>query len=461
MIPPLSLFALGAAVAQEPRALSLEDALRMAQDTSESIAVAEADVQGAEGDVWAARSGWLPTIAAQGTYTRTFATEFSQIFADAGGGGSFGPFGRENAYRFEFTGQQLIYGGGATWARTRIASLSRESAEISLDAERASAALDAAQAYYDAALADEVLTIARESLAQAEKTYEEVRLGFEVGRNAEFDVLRAQVEVENQRVAVIRQERLRETAHLRLAQVLDLPPGEPVQLTTPLDAEGDVVGAAARSAGMSGGEEAPRAAVRQLENVEAIRERSLSIQRAELLPTLSLSASMGWTHYPDTVLPKSDPDLFYENASASVVLSVPIFAGGRVHGALMSARADVASARANRDLVEEVADLESRDARTNLKLAEAQWEATSGTVAQARRAYEIAEVRYQEGLSTQTELADSRLLLRQAEVNRAQAARDLQVARIRVALLPALPVGGASAASAPSTGAASGASASF
>ena len=59
---------------------------------------------------------------------------------------------------------------------------------------------------------------------------------------------------------------------------------------------------------------------------------------------------------------------------------------------------------------------------------------------QANRAYEIANVRFGAGVSTQLELSDSRLLLQQAEANRAQAARDLQVARARVALLPNLPL---------------------
>jgi outer membrane protein TolC len=61
-------------------------------------------------------------------------------------------------------------------------------------------------------------------------------------------------------------------------------------------------------------------------------------------------------------------------------------------------------------------------------------------VQQATRAFEIAQVRYQAGLSTQLELSDSRLLSQQAEANRALAARDLQVARARAALLPNLPV---------------------
>jgi outer membrane protein TolC len=61
-------------------------------------------------------------------------------------------------------------------------------------------------------------------------------------------------------------------------------------------------------------------------------------------------------------------------------------------------------------------------------------------VNQAERAYRIAEIRWREGLSTQLELSDSRILLQQAQANRAQSARDLLVARLRLALLPLLPL---------------------
>ena len=69
---------------------------------------------------------------------------------------------------------------------------------------------------------------------------------------------------------------------------------------------------------------------------------------------------------------------------------------------------------------------------------------------QAARAYKIAELRYREGISTQTELLDSRIQLQQAQAARARAARDLQVAKVRIALLPALPI---SLPSSPSAGA--------
>jgi len=96
----------------------------------------------------------------------------------------------------------------------------------------------------------------------------------------------------------------------------------------------------------------------------------------------------------------------------------------------------------------ELAEVDARNTATQLEAADAAWQASAGTVEQAARAYQIAELRYREGLSTQTELLDSRIQLQQAQASRARAARDLQVAQVRIVLLPALPLAGAAGAAA-------------
>jgi hypothetical protein len=116
-----------------------------------------------------------------------------------------------------------------------------------------------------------------------------------------------------------------------------------------------------------------------------------------------------------------------------------------------SARADVESARLRLQQTRERSDLDARTTVVQLASAVAAWEASAGTEEQARRAYQIAEVRYREGVSTQTELNDQRIQLAQAQVTRARAARDLQVARIRLALQPVLPLSGQAATTTIST----------
>ena len=103
-------------------------------------------------------------------------------------------------------------------------------------------------------------------------------------------------------------------------------------------------------------------------------------------------------------------------------------------------------------MVKELADLDQRSAHATYQAARASWDASAGTVEQAQRAYQIADVRYREGLSTQLELNDARLALERSEADRAQAAHDLQVARARLALLPDLPLGAATASANAATG---------
>jgi outer membrane protein TolC len=128
------------------------------------------------------------------------------------------------------------------------------------------------------------------------------------------------------------------------------------------------------------------------------------------------------------------------NWTVGAAVQWSLFDGGRLKAGELSARADVAESQARLRLTKELATLDDASARQDLQAARAAWDSTAGTVEQARRAYEIAELRYKEGISTQLELSDSRLLLEQAQANRAQAARDLQVARVKLALLPDLPL---------------------
>jgi hypothetical protein len=121
-------------------------------------------------------------------------------------------------------------------------------------------------------------------------------------------------------------------------------------------------------------------------------------------------------------------------------LSVPLFTGGRIHGDELVAQGNLDQARAQLQQTREIAALDARVALSALEQAQATWQSSAGTAQQASRAYSIDQIRFREGISTQTDLAQSRLLLEQSLANRAQAARDLAVARVRLALLRDLPI---------------------
>jgi outer membrane protein TolC len=469
---------------QPPRVLSLDAALALADETSEVVTIAEAGVTRAESDERRARSEWLPQLSAFASYDRALASEFEGIFDSAGppctpftldpaaplddrvaeieralrdcpptgdifgGGGTGGdgedrslPFGRANTYRLNLAFSQNVYAGGRLAAQLARARLGRTSAALGVRTTRAQLALDVAQAYFDAVLSERLLVIAEATLAQAEQTAAQVQQQREAGRMAEFDLLRAQVTRDNQRPEVIRRGNARDVAHLRLKQLLEIPLDTPLQLEANLEADVLPVPATrfaqAVTAAESGADTRVRTVVTQAENDVQQRQEGVRIARAQRLPAVSISSSYGRVAYPSTVPSFGD---FRTNWTIGASAQVPLFTGGRLKADEMAARADLTETQARLQLTRELATLDQASARLELANARAAWEATSGTVQQATRAHEIAELRYREGLSTQLELSDARLLLQQAQTARAQAARDVQIARVRLALLPDLPL---------------------
>ncbi len=463
------------------RALTLDEALQRSLPASEAVGIARQAVARARGQEQVARSEFLPQLIGTASYTRTLSSQFSGVGGKSSGADSsaaafcrrfvadptrpigervdslesalnclsgvnpfaaFGdlPFGQKNQYNLGLQASQILYAGGRIRAQSRAAEATRRSAEIGLTAQEAQLTLDVTQAYYDAALTDRLLLIARGTLQLADSTLTQTRLAREVGAQPEFDLLRAEVTRNNQRTAVIQRESDRTIAYLRLRQLLNLPLDSALTLTTPVeDSVLPVVPALdslVRRATDTLTED--RAPVRQAQYALTADEQRARVARAERRPTLTLSSNFSRLGYPDEVFPSwSD---FVTDWTVALSVRLPIFTGGRIGGNVRAASATAEESRLRLLQTRKRTAVDTRSALERLRAANAAWAASQGTVAQAERAYTIAELRFREGISTQTELADARILLEQARANRATAGRDLQIARVRVALLPDLPL---------------------
>ena len=448
--------------------LTLEQVLTLAEARSEAIGISRAGIQRAEGEQVRARSGLFPQLSASASYDRALASEFSGIFdnTDFGNGTGDGtadngfedlPFGRSNTWRINLTLSQNLYDSGRLKAQASVAQAGRESAGLNLSTARAQLLFDVTQAYYDAALSDRLVRIAEATREQAGNTLRQTQAGFDAGTQPEFEVIRARVTRDSQTPVVIRQRANREVALLRLKQLLDLPQDSTLQLADALEDERlapppsfaarvlpfertiPVADPAVAPLAASADTALPdRTVVSEAAANVRLREASLQLVEAQRKPSITLNSAYSRIAYPSNFVPAFDRS----NWSVGASLNVPVLTGGRQRGDEQVARAELEQARLQRRQTQELAALDSRSASAELLAARAAWEATAGTIQQATRAFEIADVRYRAGVSTQLELSDARLLLQQAEVNRAQAARDLQVARARMALLPDLPLGG-------------------
>lgn len=434
--------------------VSLDEALARAAEGAETVRIAGAGVERAEGLRRQARSARWPQLFSTGSYTRTLASEFEDLALDFGDGGEEDlgelPFGQRNQWRLGLDVEQTLWAGGRIAAGEAAAEADVAAAEVGLGAARAEVALQVTEAYMDALLFDRLVAITRATLELSETAYQHTRLAFEVGNQSEFDLLRAQVARDNQRPDLLQRSSDRDLVYVRLKQLLDLPPDQPVALTTgfaqlldwefPLGgSEAPPAGAAERRAWLERLVES-RAPVREARASVERQEQRLRAARAERWPAFAVTSDYGRVDYPESGV--ADPFDMRTNWTVGAGFRVPLFTGGRVAGQVAVAEADLDDARARLDRMRELARLDAQEALERLASAEAVWAASAGTAGQAERAYRIADLRYREGLSTQLELSDARVLLQQALGNRALAARNLHVARARVALLPDLPLGG-------------------
>lgn len=457
-----------------PMTVSLADALRLAAGVSHTVRAAEAGVMRATGLQRQARAQYFPQLTAALGYQRTLQSQFQEIQkrddsggapggggSDSAGGNNFGSiakiFASPVTETIALNFSQNVFTGGRIAAANAQASAARTAADIGLDAARAQMALDVAQAYYDAVAAGRMAEIADSTLAQATRSLEHTTLAHEVGSASEFDLLRARVARDNQRPVAIQARGARDVAILRLRQLLGIPLEQPITLSTPIRDEGVAADAAtvlARPIEVPGTgraytadtSAARRATVRQAAaQVEAQREavRAASWQR---LPSLQVSSGYQRFGYPSNGFAPSSFGQFFPNWTVTAGLSFPLFTGGRIAGDRMVAEANLIEAEESLAQAREFAALDARTAVTQLEQAQAAYAASVGTDEQAARAYRIAEVRQQEGIGTQVELQQARTQYEQARLNRVIAARDLEVARLRIALLKDLPVGGGASA---------------
>jgi outer membrane protein len=403
--------------------LNLSAAVSRGTELNEQVRMTRAAREVAEGQVVQARAGALPQVNGILAYNRALASLFEGInfgFPPGDDGepaeNPFAalPFGQANTWNAALSITQPLYAAGRISTGLDIARQVRRATELEIVEAETEIALQVRQAYFLAVLADEFVGIAREAYALAGAQLAQVELFRQQGTASEFDVLRARVERDNLEPQIVEAENARRLAELNLKRLTHIPADQPVALVTPLDPRlADVDRAALRES------LARRPALQALEAVTSAREGAVRIAQADRLPSVSTSANFSFQAFPSQLHP-FDTD-WRRDWNVGLQVSIPIFDGFRTGGRVQQARAELTQTQLQRDQVRRGLELELEAALGEFDAARAQIEARRATVAQARRALELAELRFRSGLATQLDISSARLMLEQARVNEVQA----------------------------------------
>jgi outer membrane protein TolC len=428
--------------------LPLGRALALARE-GEEVGLATRRLDAATAAVGSARAGGMPTVRLSSTFSHVYENARAQAVGQI--------FNQPNTYNTNATLSVPLFQGGRTRNATRAAASLRDAATAEVAGAELDVSLQTLDAYLAAQLAERLVAIQESNLVLAEARVRQAEQFEQGGRGSRYDVLRARVERSNLEPTLIQARGSREVALQELRRLTNLPPEQPLRLSTELDPA--AVRAAAEA--MAGAALVDSAALEALPEVRAARLRAragdatLRAANAALLPTVSVNLVQGYQAFPlnwtipvrpgglDTVeCPDGSPadrvctqqnGGWFSDRSLQLALNWPVWDGNRARNDLRQVRAQAAIADLQALQAAENARAAAARTRTEMETARATFDAVRQTVAEAEEAFRLASLRYARGLGTQLEVSDAQLALLTARTNEARATYDLYLATAELA----------------------------
>lgn len=396
----------------EVRTLTLDEALSIALDKNRDIKKAEEYKNKVMGIYVEQRAAALPQVTALATVGRNW----DDALAPAN------RYQRAESRNLEMTLTQPIFTWGQVDAAIKAAKFGIASADDQLRLYRQAALKDVSAAFYDALLAKEFYRIAGQSLGQRLKHLEETRRKFALGVATEYDVLAAEVAVENARPDTIKTENQIRTSRERLRFVLGVEEEVDAsgQLTSPVEPVLSYEEAVEKAYQR-------RPELAELRNRIGVYKELVSVAAAGDKPRVDLKASTG---YKDLFLGRNELD--GKTWFVGLSLTFPFFDGFRTRGKVAQAKSDVSSLKIDEAKMLDSISLQIRDAVNAVKESGDIARGLAGTVAQAEKLLQMAEKGYEFGVKTRLDVEDAELNLSMARGNLARAYRDYRVSRVNL-----------------------------
>ncbi|MCF7922089.1 MAG: TolC family protein [Candidatus Marinimicrobia bacterium] len=336
-------------------------------------------------------------------------------------------FGSDNTMVYGLSLTQPIFEGRVI-AAIRGANVYGDLAMSAADVTRLSVIENTKKAFYSVLLADRMVSVMQNSLEVMERNLANVTALFEQGRTAEFDVIRADVQVANQTTMVSNARKMKELAYARFKRNCGLDIDQEIitvgKLRTEIDTDINL-------------EELERKLISnqpmlsQLEaNVKLMKENILMV-KAEFMPSIALTGSyQEMKSYNDNGYADAN---FNESSSLALGFNMPIFNGFGSTARVQKAKADYRKSEYQQLDVRENLLLELKSIYLSIQESSRKIEAGLKGVKQAHKGVDMAQRLYQQGMASQLQVLDAQNASDQAELGLYQAYFEYNSARASLA----------------------------
>src|SRR5271166_2394209 len=391
--------------------LSLKQAEALALKNNPQISAARLTALASQQVTREVRSNLWPTATANLTGVDSLAN--SRITA----GGLNNPIIYERAAA-GVTVSQLITDFGRTTNLAASANLSAKAENQNAAATREQILLAVDQAFYGALQAQAVLTVAQQTVSARQTVVDQIEALFKSKLKSQLDFSFANVNLAQAKLLLLDAQNNENAALASLSMVLGYPTMQSFQLVEEPESinapPGNVDDLIAQAFAM-------RPEILSLEFQYQSAERFHAAERDLFFPEIRAVGVAGTT-------PVRNPVLSNRYGAVGVNVEIPVF-----NGFLYSARSRESSLRAQaaQDRLLDLRNRIARDVRTGWLNANTVYERVAVTLQlldQANLALNLAQTRYQLGLSSIVELSQAQLQQTQAQISNAQAGYDYRLA---------------------------------
>jgi outer membrane protein TolC len=387
--------------------LTLQDVKARAIGFNRSYLSALDDVTKAQSDITKARAGVLPNINLSGSYSRNMLIPSFFVTADT----ETIEFktGFKNNFGASVSLVQSLYEGGKVFSALAIAKLYRNYANAVASQVQSEVVYSAELLFYGAILKRSNLEVLNKEYEAASQNLEVVRKFFEKGMTSEYELLRAEVEVNNLKPTQLTAESDVRLSEKDLKSFIGIGLSEEITLVEEVD---DTSLAGLKPlAEFTGDALAGRPEMQQADNLMQITGKAVRVAKGGYLPSVIAISSFGWQT-------QSDAFTLRENTSnsftAGVNISVPIFNGGYTRGDIAMRKAENNQARLALKQTEDQIELEVERAYDQMLQAKKALDIQGATIAQAEEGLKIANLRFETGVGTQLEVLSAQAALTKA-----------------------------------------------
>lgn len=389
--------------------MDLDDAMQRAFNTNPAVEIADYSTKAAKAGYDAARSSRYVKISANHQTGR------QGLYNDDYG------LGKQvhNTHSNSFQASLPIYNGGQIKGSVMQNKANYLSSVAGQQAAWNEMRSTVTNGYFQVLQAENMTKLSQEAVDRLNEHLKNVQAQYDVGVVAKVDVLRSQVELSNAEQDLIKAQNGLDVATASLNRVVGLPMDTQLKLVNlltyaPYENEmGYCLDYAAEH----------RPELEQAKQRVKAAEGALVSARSGYQPQVNATGTHNLGHNSNW------PGDGKNNWSVGIGVSMNVFDSGVTYSRIHGAKEDLAKAQAQyRDAVDEV-NLDVRSKYLSLREAEKRIHTTDVAVERAEEDYRIAQLRYQAGVGTNTDVMDASVALTQAKTNYLQAMYDYNTSK--------------------------------